>query len=56
MSISFFLQILALVFMTIAAFNLFPNSKVSWGWFALALWILSFMIGGFALHPAESIH
>jgi hypothetical protein len=56
MSISFILQVLALVFMVFAAFNLFPNSKVSWGWFALALWFLSFMIAGFGLHPAEAIH
>ena len=56
MSISFLLQILALVFMVFAAFNLFPNSRVAWGWLSLAVWFLSFMIVGFGLHPAEAIH
>lgn len=54
--VPFFLQVAALVFTIFAAFGLFPNAKVSWGWLGFAFWILSFMIGALALHQATALH
>jgi hypothetical protein len=47
------LQVAALVSEVLAAFALFPNSKVAWGWLGLALWFLSLMIGAVPLHQAQ---
>jgi uncharacterized protein (DUF486 family) len=56
MTVPFLLQICALVFMTFAAFNLFPNSKVSWMPLSLVFWFLSFMIEAIGLHQAGAVH
>jgi steroid 5-alpha reductase family enzyme len=52
----FFLQLAALLCMVFAAFNLFPNGKVQWGWLGLAFWVCSFMVETIGLHQASSIH
>ena len=46
------LQIVALVFLFFATFNLFPrpSGKPIWGWFGLFLWLLSLMVNDISLH------
>jgi len=52
------LQIIALVCLGFAAFNLFggPPSRPVWGWLGLFLWLLSLMISGIALHATSGVH
>ena len=47
------IQILALICLIFAAFNLFtgPPPKPQWGWLGMALWLFSLMVGGLVLHP-----
>lgn len=56
LTIPFLLQVLALLCMVFAAFNLFPTSKVTWGWLGLLFWFLSFMVEAIGLHPAGGVH
>jgi hypothetical protein len=49
-SITFVLQLIALVCLFFAAMSLFPIPRPSWGWLGMFLWLLSLMIGGLALH------
>lgn len=55
-SLPFVLQLIALILVLLAALNIPSNSRISWGWLGLAFWFLSFMLGGFVLHQASSIH
>ena len=52
------LQVLALICLAFAAFNLFtaPAKKPSWGWLGLFLWLLSLMVSGIALHATSGVH
>lgn len=45
------LQIVALLCLICAAFNI--PSKVSLGWAGMALWLLSLMVSGVVLHPVQ---
>jgi steroid 5-alpha reductase family enzyme len=49
------LQILALICLAFAAFNLFqtPPNKPQWGWLGLALWLVSLMVSGIQLHAVN---
>lgn len=45
------IQIIALVCLFFEAFRLFPGpNRPVWGWFGMALWLLSLMLGGVYLH------
>lgn len=46
------LQIMALVCLFFAAFNLFagPPTRPAWGWLGMFLWLLSLMVSGIHLH------
>jgi hypothetical protein len=45
------IQIVALVCLLFASFNLFPGpGRPVWGWFGMFLWLLSLMISGVQLH------
>jgi hypothetical protein len=48
------LQIIALICLLFASFNLFPpaTGKPVWGWLGMFLWLLSLMVGGIVLHQA----
>lgn len=51
------LQIVALVCLAFAAFNLFgAPSRPSWGWLGMFLWLLSLMVSGIALHATSGVH
>ena len=52
------LQIIALVCLFFAAFNLFtaPPNKPVWGWLGLFLWLLSLMVSGIVLHATTGVH
>lgn len=50
--LSFILQIIALICLFAAALNV-AWARVSLGWLGLALWLLSLMVGGVALHPVQ---
>jgi hypothetical protein len=52
------LQIFAVIFLFFAAFNLFtgPAPKPLWGWFGMALWLLSLMVNGITLHATAGVH
>jgi hypothetical protein len=54
--VPFILQLCALVCLILAAFGLFPNGKVQWGWLGLAFWVLSFMLSVAELHQASAVH
>jgi hypothetical protein len=49
------LQIVALVCLLFAAFNLFtaPPNKPVWGWLGMFLWLLSLMVSEVVLHAAR---
>jgi hypothetical protein len=49
------IQVIALVCFLIAWLGIpIPASRpLAWGWFGLFLWLLSLMLGGFALHTAH---
>ena len=47
----FILQLLGVLFLIFATFNLFPTAKVSWGWAGMACWLASLMITVLTLHP-----
>lgn len=40
------LILLALIFVLAEAFHVAPHPRVSWGWFGLALWLASLLVGG----------
>jgi hypothetical protein len=48
------LQLIALVCLLFAAFNLFPpaQGRPVWGWLGMFLWLLSLMVSGIVLHQA----
>jgi len=48
MSLSFLLQIVALVCLILAAIGV-PSSRVSLGWLGMALWLCALMVGGVLL-------
>lgn len=48
MSISFLLEIVALVCLILAAIGI-PASRVSLGWLGMALWLAALMVGGVVL-------
>jgi hypothetical protein len=48
MSLSFLLQIVALVCLFCASFSVNPP-RVGLGWMGMALWLLSLMVGGVVL-------
>lgn len=48
MSLSFLLQIVALVCLILAAIGV-PASRVQLGWLGLALWLAALMVGGVVL-------
>jgi hypothetical protein len=50
------LQVLALLCEVFATFGLFTAARVAWCPAGLALWFLSFMLGGFTLHTASAMH
>lgn len=52
------LQIIALVCLLFAAFNLFggPPARPSWGWLGMFLWLLSLMVSGIVLHATSGVH
>jgi hypothetical protein len=52
------LQLIALVCLLFAAFNLFggPPQRPVWGWLGLFLWLLSLMVSGIALHATYGVH
>ena len=52
------LQIIALVCLAFAAFNLFqsPPNKPVWGWLGMFLWLLSLMVSGIQLHATYGAH
>jgi len=49
------LQIVAVICLAFAAFNLFtgPAPKPSWGWLGMFLWLLSLMVSDIALHQVH---
>lgn len=49
------IQIIALVCLFFAAFNLFqaPPNRPVWGWLGMFLWLLSQMVSGIVLHAAR---
>jgi len=49
----FLIQIVALVCLLFAAFNLVPTSRVSWLGMGMFLWLLSLMVSGVVLHEAR---
>lgn len=50
------LQIIALVCLAFAAFNLFPGpNRPSWGWLGMFLWLLSLMVSGIVLHATSGV-
>jgi len=51
--IPFLIQLAALIFLFMAAFNLVPSSRVVWGWLGLCLWLLSLMIDSVQLHAVH---
>ena len=55
--IPFILQLIALVCLLFAAFNLFPpaGGRPTWGWLGMFLWLLSLMVSGIALHPTYGV-
>ena len=52
------LQLIALVCLLFAAFNLFggPPARPAWGWLGMFLWLLSLMVSGIALHATAGVH
>jgi hypothetical protein len=51
------LQIVALVCLAFAAFNLFGGAnRPVWGWLGMFLWLLSLMVSGIALHATSGVH
>ena len=50
------LQLIALVCLLFAAFNLFGRPNPSWGWLGLFLWLLSLMVSGIVLHATSGVH
>lgn len=50
MNVILIIQIFALVCLFLAALNLFPKPRLTWGWLGMFLWLLSLMIGSFSLH------
>ena len=46
MSINLFLQVLALVFLVLAAIKTPEPTKLSYGWAGMALWLLTIVFGG----------
>lgn len=50
------LQLVALVCLLFAAFNLFPRPNPSWGWLGMFLWLLSLMVSGIELHATSGVH
>jgi hypothetical protein len=52
------LQVIALVCLFFAAFNLFtaPPNKPVWGWGGMFLWLLSLMVSGIVLHATAGTH
>jgi steroid 5-alpha reductase family enzyme len=46
MSINIFLQVLALVFLVLAALKTPEPAKLSFGWAGMALWMLTIIFGG----------
>ena len=60
MNIILIIQIIALVCLLFAAFNLFPPPKGRpiWGWLGMFLWLLSLMIGTIQiqLHTTSGVH
>ena len=51
------IQIVALVSLCFAAFNLFAGAnRPSWGWLGMFLWLLSLMVSGIALHATSGVH
>lgn len=52
------LQIIALICLAFAAFNLFtgPAPKPAWGWLGMFLWLLSLMVSGIQLHATAGVH
>lgn len=52
------LQLIALVCLFFAAFNLFggPPARPAWGWLGMFLWLLSLMVSGIVLHATTGVH
>lgn len=50
------LQLIALVCLLFAAFNLFTRPNPSWGWLGMFLWLLSLMVSGIVLHATTGVH
>ena len=51
------IQIVALVCLCFAAFDLFPGAgRPKWGWLGMFLWLLSLMVSGIALHATSGVH
>lgn len=46
MSINIILQVLALVFLFLAAVKLTEPARLSYGWAGMALWMLTIIFGG----------
>lgn len=51
--LSFVLQIVALICLFCAAFNIPLGGRVTLGWLGMALWLLSLMVSGVVVHPIE---
>lgn len=54
MNFTLIIQVIAVLFLSFEAFGLFAGlSRPRWGWFGLALWLLSLILGGLMLHAAR---
>lgn len=51
-ALAFILQVVAVICLFLAALSV-PVPRVQAGWLGLALWLLSLMVGGVTLHPAQ---
>ena len=49
MSLTLFLQVLALVCLVLAAAKVPEMPRISWGWAGMALWMLTVVFGGLRL-------
>lgn len=49
MAINLFLQVLALVCLALAAFNVPVLPRIAWGWLGMFLWMLTVVFGGLRL-------
>ena len=50
MTVTLLLQIIGLILLGMAGFNVYAPARVTWGWLGMFFWLLSLVLGGVAFH------